>query len=92
MDLLDACLGDSVSASEALRCVHVSLLCGQQRPEDRPDMSSVVLMLGSEIALPQPTEPGFLMEKYSRETFSSSSYKHESSSTNEISISILEAR
>ncbi|KAG2682079.1 hypothetical protein I3760_11G173900 [Carya illinoinensis] len=92
LDLLDACLGDSVSASELLRCVHVSLLCVQQRPEDRPGMSSVVLMLGSEIELPQPKEPGFLMEKYSRETFSSTSYKYESSSTNEISNSILEAR
>ncbi|KAG6703987.1 hypothetical protein I3842_07G113800 [Carya illinoinensis] len=55
-------------------------------------MSTVVLMLGSEIALPQPKEPGFLMEKYSRKTFSSSSNKHESSSTNKIGISILEAR
>ncbi|GKV49052.1 hypothetical protein SLEP1_g55824 [Rubroshorea leprosula] len=34
-------------------------------PEDRPTMSSVLLMLGSEIELPEPKEPGFLLEKTS---------------------------
>ena len=48
-------------------------------------MASVVIMLGSDIALSQPKQPGFFMEK-----------EHEAvsdkSSTNEISISVLEAR
>ena len=43
--------------SEELRCIHLSLLCVQQRPEDRPSISSVVVMLGSENALPQPKQP-----------------------------------
>uniref|UniRef100_A0A6N2MF61 non-specific serine/threonine protein kinase n=1 Tax=Salix viminalis TaxID=40686 RepID=A0A6N2MF61_SALVM len=34
------------SAPDVLRCIHVGLLCVQQKPEDRPYMSSVVLMLG----------------------------------------------
>ncbi|RDX79842.1 G-type lectin S-receptor-like serine/threonine-protein kinase SD1-1, partial [Mucuna pruriens] len=38
---------------------HVGLLCVQQRPEDRPDMSSVVLMLNGEKLLPNPKIPGF---------------------------------
>jgi hypothetical protein len=83
---MDACLGDSHSQqSEVLRCIHVSLLSMQQRPEDRRSMSSVVLMLGSESPLPQPKEPGFFIEKDKNEL-------HESSMTNEISITLLEAR
>ncbi|GKV42591.1 hypothetical protein SLEP1_g49974 [Rubroshorea leprosula] len=48
-------------------------------PEDRPTMSSVLLMLGSEIELPQPKEPGFLLENTSLETDASLS-KHNSTS------------
>jgi hypothetical protein len=89
---MDACLGDSHSQqSEVLRCIHVSLLSVQQRPEDRPSMSSIVLMLGSESSLPQPKEPGFFIQKDTNEPYSFSS-KHESSMTNEISITLLEAR
>ena len=50
-----------------LRCIHVGLLCVQQRPEDRPSMSSVILMLGSESELPQPKPPGYYMETASQE-------------------------
>ncbi|KAG8658083.1 receptor-like serine/threonine-protein kinase SD1-8 isoform X5 [Manihot esculenta] len=77
---------DSCHVSEVIRCIHISLLCVQQHAEDRPSMASVVLMLGSETALlPQPKEPGFLKEE-------SSSSNHVSWSTNEISVSVLEAR
>ena len=67
MELLDECLGESCTVSEVLRCIHLSLLCVQQRPEDRPSISSVVVMLGSESALPQPKQPGFFLEKDSNE-------------------------
>uniref|UniRef100_A0A2N9FCL3 non-specific serine/threonine protein kinase n=2 Tax=Fagus sylvatica TaxID=28930 RepID=A0A2N9FCL3_FAGSY len=91
LELVDECLGNSCTLSELLRCIHLSLLCVQQRPEDRPSMSSVVVILGSESALPQPKKPGFFLEKDSNEGPGFSS-KHESSSTNEITITILEAR
>ncbi|KAL0001022.1 hypothetical protein SO802_014803 [Lithocarpus litseifolius] len=91
LELLDECLGESCTMSEVLRCIHLSLLCVQQRPEDRPSISSVVVMLGSESALPQPKQPGFFLEKDSNEGQSLTS-KHESSSTNEITITLLEAR
>uniref|UniRef100_A0A6N2N9X0 non-specific serine/threonine protein kinase n=2 Tax=Salix viminalis TaxID=40686 RepID=A0A6N2N9X0_SALVM len=35
------------SVPDVLRCIHVGLLCVQQKPGDRPNMSSVVLMLGT---------------------------------------------
>ena len=41
----------------------MGLLCVQQCPEDRPDMSSVVLMLGNEGVLPEASQPGFFMER-----------------------------
>ena len=48
-------------------------------------------MLGSESALPQPKQPGFFVEKDSNEGRCFLS-KHESSSTNEIIVTLLEAR
>ncbi|KAK4286010.1 hypothetical protein QN277_002628 [Acacia crassicarpa] len=59
MDLTDEQLQDSVPSSELLRCIQVGLLCVQQRPEDRPNMSTVVIMLKGEKSLPNPGEPGF---------------------------------
>lgn len=46
-----------------VRSIHIGLLCVQQSPDDRPNMSSVVLMLGSEGELPMPTQPGFFTER-----------------------------
>lgn len=51
-----------MSTSEILRAIHVGLLCVQQRPEDRPGMSSVILMLNNEGMLPQAKQPGFFTE------------------------------
>ena len=91
LELTDECLGQSSTLSEVLRCIHISLLCVQQCPEDRPSMSSVIVMLGSEGALPQPKQPGFFLEKDSNEAHCFSS-KQEPSSTNEITITLLGAR
>ncbi|GKV50580.1 hypothetical protein SLEP1_g57283 [Rubroshorea leprosula] len=89
--LIDSFVLESCTLTEALRCIHISLLCVQHQPEDRPSMSSIVLMLGSENTLVQPKEPNFLVHSKSNETISSSS-KPESSSTNELSLSMLEPR
>ncbi|XP_022717015.1 G-type lectin S-receptor-like serine/threonine-protein kinase SD1-1 isoform X2 [Durio zibethinus] len=63
LELIENTLGDSYIITEVLRCIHVALLCVQQRPEDRPNMSSVLLMLGGESTLPQPNQPGYFIEK-----------------------------
>ncbi|XP_023521885.1 G-type lectin S-receptor-like serine/threonine-protein kinase At4g27290 [Cucurbita pepo subsp. pepo] len=91
LELIDATIGDSYSLSEVVRCIHVSLLCLQQQPEDRPTMSNVVLMLSSETILAQPKQPGFYMERDSLKADSISG-KNESSTTNELTISLMEAR
>ena len=53
-------------------------------------MSSVVLMLGSDNASPEPKQPGFLMDR-KPQLEPDSSNKPEFSS-NEVTISLLEAR
>ena len=88
--LIDTCLGDSCILYEACRCIHIGLLCVQQDPNDRPKMAAVVVMLSSEGVLPQPKEPGFLIEKVAIK--SEASPMKQTSSTNEVTISLLEAR
>ena len=92
MELIDDDLrAVCVPPSQLQRCILVGLLCVQQRPEDRPNMSSVILMLGGEGELPQPKQPGFFTERNLPEVESSSS-NCELSSANEFSITVLEAR
>ena len=88
LELIDTWLESSCNLSEVLRCIQVSLLCVQHNPEDRPSMASVVIMLGSEIALAQPKQPGFFTEK----EHGAGPHIGNKSSTNEVSISLLEPR
>ncbi|XP_048234996.1 G-type lectin S-receptor-like serine/threonine-protein kinase At4g27290 [Ricinus communis] len=91
-ELMDESLKHSSILSEVLRAVQVGLLCVQQSPDDRPTMSTVVLMLTSDISLPQqPKEPGFFTERKVFEQDSSSS-KVDTCSANEITITLLDAR
>lgn len=89
MKLIDASLSESFTLSEVLRCIHVGLLCVQLHPEDRPNMASVILMLSSENTLPQPKEPGFLIE---RMTIAGEHSSQIFSSTNELTMTLLKAR
>ena len=78
-----------------MRCIHVSLLCVQQHPTDRPTMSSVILMLGSDNELIEPKQPGFFLSKDLVEHSikrNSSSSQTQSCSRNEVTVTILEAR
>ncbi|KAH7660840.1 S-receptor-like serine/threonine-protein kinase protein [Dioscorea alata] len=60
LDLLDPLIGNSFSVTQVMRCINIGLLCVQEKPEDRPIMSSVVIMLGNDDApLLEPKEPGF---------------------------------
>nr|TKS16704.1 putative receptor-like protein kinase [Populus alba] len=48
------------SRNEMLRCIHAGLLCVQENALDRPNMASVVIMLGSySVTLPVPQKPAF---------------------------------
>jgi hypothetical protein len=90
-ELIDESLNNTCDLSEVMRVIQVGLLCVQQAPEDRPTMSTVVLMLTSNITLPEPKEPGFFTERKLFDQESSSS-KVDSCSANEITITLLTAR
>ncbi|KAL6201081.1 hypothetical protein ACLB2K_024796 [Fragaria x ananassa] len=91
LDIIDSSVGNSFSETEVMRCIQVGLLCVQERAEDRPTMSSVVLMLSSETAsLPQPKNPGFCLGR--KETESSSSKQDESCTVNQVTITVLDPR
>ncbi|RHN41012.1 putative protein kinase RLK-Pelle-DLSV family [Medicago truncatula] len=90
--LIDTNLMDTCILHEALRCLQIGLLCLQHLPIDRPNMTSVVVMLSSNSALPQPHEPSYLFSNVSNEIESSSSEIQISSSINKVTISLLDAR
>ncbi|XP_028061800.1 G-type lectin S-receptor-like serine/threonine-protein kinase SD1-1 [Camellia sinensis] len=91
LELLDETLWDLCYQTEMLRSIHVGLLCVQESPEDRPSMSSVVLMLSSEATLPRAKQPGFFTARNVLQPGSSSS-KEATTSANEITITLLSAR
>ncbi|KAK1355491.1 Receptor-like serine/threonine-protein kinase [Heracleum sosnowskyi] len=68
LQLIDKTILESSNQSEAFRLIQIGLLCVQHDPKDRPTMSQVVLMLSSDIKLPQPKQPGFFMERYLLDT------------------------
>ncbi|KAI3987054.1 hypothetical protein MKX01_036844 [Papaver californicum] len=58
-EVLDEALGDLYSPLEVMKCVHIGLLCVQNRAIDRPTMAEVDTMLGSETDRPAPKEPPY---------------------------------
>ncbi|EOY28576.1 Cysteine-rich RLK 10, putative isoform 1 [Theobroma cacao] len=92
MELMDQLLVQSCVAAEVLKCIHIGLLCVQEDPADRPSMSSVVVMLGSEtITLPRPVEPAFSVGRVVAEPTEPTS-NDRNRSINEVTISNLSPR
>ncbi|KAF7120684.1 hypothetical protein RHSIM_Rhsim13G0167400 [Rhododendron simsii] len=72
---------------EILRCIHIGLLCVQEFAIERPNMSTVLSMLGSEIAnLPKPKQPAFTQRPVLSESHSSQPC------TNDLTITIVDGR
>ncbi|KAI3839690.1 hypothetical protein MKW98_009995 [Papaver atlanticum] len=66
LELLDQLLTEeSCDTVEFLRHIQVGLLCAQKDPTVRPNMSSVVVMLGSQsLVLPQPQLPAVSVGRF----------------------------
>ncbi|CAE5963041.1 unnamed protein product [Arabidopsis arenosa] len=97
LEIVDRINIDSSSSTfrtQILRCIQIGLLCVQERAEDRPEMSSVMVMLGSETtAITQPKRPGFCIGKRPLEADSSSSTQcDDECSVNQITLSVIDAR
>ncbi|XP_050218661.2 G-type lectin S-receptor-like serine/threonine-protein kinase At4g27290 [Mercurialis annua] len=88
LELIDELVTEICNLSEVLRAMHVGLLCVQHNPEDRPNMSSVVLMLSSEGPLREPKEPGFFAERKLFEGESPQTHD----SVNELTITTIDVR
>ncbi|CAN8324300.1 unnamed protein product [Cochlearia groenlandica] len=60
LDLVDPTIRGNYQSNEVIRCIHIGLLCVQDNPEDRPMLSTIILMLTSNtITLPVPRLPRF---------------------------------
>ena len=107
-NMIDSTLTETCRHEQALRCIHVALLCTQADPGLRPIMSNVVLMISSaSVTLANPTKPAFVKNSensYGGSTAGSSSLairqsrssastqNHLDPSINDVTISELEAR
>ena len=86
--MVDNVLESSYSIAEAMRCIHIGLLCVQDQPIDRPTMPDVVSMLGNETDRPQPKEPLFTFQR----SFEVQPQNDGRYSANEATMSIIEGR
>ncbi|KAJ8763723.1 hypothetical protein K2173_003505 [Erythroxylum novogranatense] len=74
LELMDQAITETCNANKFVKCVNVALLCVQEDPVDRPDMSNVMFMLGNEVATPaNPKQPAFVVRRSLSTTASSSS-------------------
>lgn len=92
MELVDDLMDEFDGQPKIIRYIHIGLLCVQQRPEDRPNMSSVILTLNGEKLLPEPSQPGYYTGKDRPTVIDSSPKNIGVYSLNEMSNSLLEAR
>ncbi|XP_022727428.1 G-type lectin S-receptor-like serine/threonine-protein kinase At4g03230 [Durio zibethinus] len=90
LDLLEQALRQTCNTDEFLRCVNVGLLCVQEDPSDRPTISNVLVMLGSEtLSLPIPKQPAYVVR---RSLFSSASSSSKQQWDPEIMTTLEEGR
>ncbi|KAH0459307.1 hypothetical protein IEQ34_012121 [Dendrobium chrysotoxum] len=85
-ELIDSSILETCSTRQVMRCIHVGLLCVQDRANDRPDMSSVLLMLGSMMNnLPTAKQPSYISQG---NKFDTKEYGNESFSANDMTITM----
>ena len=61
MALVDLTIWDPCFQMDISKCIHVGLLCVQELARDRPNVSTIISMLKSEILdLPTPKQPAFM--------------------------------
>ncbi|TVU38491.1 hypothetical protein EJB05_11864, partial [Eragrostis curvula] len=94
-ELIDPAVRAGCPAREALRCVHLALLCVQDHASDRPDIPYVVMALGSDSAvLPVPKPPTFTLQctSWEREGLFRVDRADESYSACDLTVSVMHGR
>ncbi|XP_059668745.1 G-type lectin S-receptor-like serine/threonine-protein kinase At1g11330 [Cornus florida] len=91
--LIDPTISDPCFQVEILRYVHVGLLCVQEFATNRPTISTVLSMLSSEIAnLPTPKQPAFTEILGLSNKRSSQMTRRRRFSTNNVTLTSIDAR
>jgi len=61
LDMIDSTVRETCVEEQAVRCIHVALLCTQADAGIRPTISNVILMISScSSTLPNPKKPAFV--------------------------------
>ncbi|CAN0839953.1 G-type lectin S-receptor-like serine/threonine-protein kinase SD1-1 [Linum grandiflorum] len=91
LELIDATMAERCDQHEVLRLVHIGLLCVQKKPDDRPSMAAVAVMIGGDGELSEPKLPGFFTERSVTEgsTTCSSSSGNRGTCSNSMSVTVL---
>ncbi|KAK7328000.1 hypothetical protein VNO77_22094 [Canavalia gladiata] len=90
--LIDPEILASGSENQILRCIHIAFLCVQEVAKTRPTMTTVVLMLNSEISrLPPPRQVAFVQKQYSS-SLESSSQENQGNSNNNVTLTEIQGR
>ncbi|XP_017441867.1 G-type lectin S-receptor-like serine/threonine-protein kinase At1g11330 isoform X2 [Vigna angularis] len=89
--IIDPEILDPMFEKSMLKCIHIGLLCVQELTKERPSISTVVLMLISEIThLPPPRQVAFVQKQNCQS--SESSQKSQSNSNNNVTLSEIQGR
>uniref|UniRef100_A0A7N0V106 Receptor-like serine/threonine-protein kinase n=1 Tax=Kalanchoe fedtschenkoi TaxID=63787 RepID=A0A7N0V106_KALFE len=95
MELVDESIRGSCDEAEVLRCIQVAMLCVQDSPSYRPNMSTVIIMLESETAnLPSPRPPSFTSMRSSIDTemWTNDGQEQDIVSANDLTLSVVAGR
>ena len=60
LEIVDKSLREYAMDEELLSCIQIGLLCVQECADDRPTMTTVMLMLSSKVELTSPNQPAFI--------------------------------
>ncbi|KAK7287348.1 hypothetical protein RIF29_00620 [Crotalaria pallida] len=91
LSVIDPEIYDPCSENSILRCIQIGLLCVQELPKERPAISTVVLMLISEITqLPSPNKVAFVHKQ--NLPSSTSSQKSQPISNNNVTLTEIQGR
>ncbi|XP_019087878.1 PREDICTED: cysteine-rich receptor-like protein kinase 11 [Camelina sativa] len=98
LELVDPTISENCPTEEVKRCIHIALLCVQHNPTDRPNLSTVNMMLTrNSLNLPAPQQPGFFFpnrrnQEHGGLESSQSTNKSNSQTINDVTITDPEPR
>jgi len=96
LELVDLTISENCQTEEVIRCIHIALLCVQEDPKDRPNLSTIMMMLtNSSLILSVPQPPGFFVpQNKERDSFLSSQFTMgcTSQTKNDVTITNLDPR